>query len=463
MSVRVAFLAALVLAALALVLWPVPVRAEGVVQAQATWCWAPSYSGAPTSDCGTSPSGACTVGANKLLAQWKASNDYLLAQGYYYVLTDGNINVTGASDTRECSGPGWQIRRPDGSVFAGRVFEGAAKYMGTLCPSDSTLTGPQCICNAGFDTTGTACVVRPPDCKLNEVFGAAQVYAVPSLTTFVCIAGCSARAQTAAADGAGKNWVWGPFIGLGETCTAGDAATSTPTAPAPDPAKPGECPGTVNGVTVYVPCKSTATGNQTKVDSPTPAASGASSAGTTSTRERTQTTCTDGVCTSTTTTTTTNPDGTSATAKKDDTKPQKTFCEENPNLSICKAGRFGGSCSAGFQCEGDGVQCAIARETFLRNCQLFEPSESSAIGLAAAAASAPALPASSVSFNLESRLSQVPLFGSSGGCPPDAAVSILGQSVALPFSRMCDSLAILAVAMKALALLVAALIVFRRS
>jgi hypothetical protein len=62
--------------------------------------------------------------------------------------------------------------------------------------------------------------------------------------------------------------------------------------------------------------------------------------------------------------------GTTTTEKQE--KPKDTFCQENPTSSICKTGSFSGSCTSGFTCDGDALQCSIAREQYARNCQMFD-------------------------------------------------------------------------------------------
>lgn len=69
--------------------------------------------------------------------------------------------------------------------------------------------------------------------------------------------------------------------------------------------------------------------------------------------------------------TTQNPDGSTTTK----TSSKSGYCQQNPNAKLCKDGGdsfFAGSCSASFTCEGDAIQCAIAREQHIRNCELFE-------------------------------------------------------------------------------------------
>ena len=99
-------------------------------------------------------------------------------------------------------------------------------------------------------------------------------------------------------------------------------------------------------------------------------------------RKESHTECKDGVCTTTTTTTTTitnNSTGssTTSTSTSTSTESQGGFCKENPGSKLCGKGgdegsEFGGACKEGFSCEGDAIQCAIAKEQHRRSCQLFD-------------------------------------------------------------------------------------------
>ena len=81
--------------------------------------------------------------------------------------------------------------------------------------------------------------------------------------------------------------------------------------------------------------------------------------------------------------------------------------------------------------------------------------------MAAGAASGLGLPGGDQGFDLGSRLSSAPLFGSSGSCPNYVSVNVSGQSYTIPFSAMCSNLRILGAALMAFAYLVAGFIVFR--
>lgn len=96
-----------------------------------------------------------------------------------------------------------------------------------------------------------------------------------------------------------------------------------------------------------------------------------------STTTTTKTTQPDG--TIITNTTTANPDGSAKDPMGDFCKSnpaspmckgQDPFCQSNPDSIVCKKSSFGGSCGA-FSCDGDAVQCAIAKKQYEENCTLF--------------------------------------------------------------------------------------------
>lgn len=297
----------------------------------------------------------------------------------------------------------------------------------------------------------------PPDpssCVKGAVLAPANtVFESGALSTQVCIGGCLARAKSAAESSSGKFYVWGPITGTGESCTTG--APTTPGSPAPDPSKPGYCPVTVNGQAVAVPCDKAKTDT---VSSSSGSASSPSGAASSNGTTITTTTCTGaGSCTTTTTTTTTKSDGTTETKTEEKPTEEKSFCEQNPTMPICQEGKFGGSCSSGFTCSGDAVQCSIARELHARNCEFFAPSDASSVGTAAASGGLrpgdhPGLSPVSQALTFD----QSALIGA-GACPADINVNMGGLApLVLSFSALCGVagwLGNLLVAMTALACL----------
>ena len=200
-----------------------------------------------------------------------------------------------------------------------------------------------------------------------------------------------------------------------------------------DPTKRAECEGKENK------CPSGQVQSKTQVGTCVPGTdgSGKDSAGN-------KVECKNGVCT------TTKPDG----SKED--KDQKGFCKENPDLSICKENKdtFGGSCDGGFSCEGDALQCAMAKEQHIRNCQLYAPDKdvNSLTNKALNGTddkSADALKASAGQINVTTSFDQSGL-GWSHSCPADPHIPLNfgGRSAefTIPFSRICGPLGILSLA-----------------
>jgi hypothetical protein len=372
------------------------------------------------------------------------------------------------------------------------------------CPADSTSVAGQCVCSAGFivNQAGTGCAAPPNHCS--ESIGqsmpgevSAPVTGKGVVPSALCGEGCQYLPTGGAAAGAG---VWGGKNGKwwysgngsdwkvsGVTCSSSPdqpAGPLNPPKPLPDPPPKGMCPGSVNGVSVVVPCDETGTSSGSGTPSPgtggggggtgggsggtgttpgpggsntgapvtTPSPSGAAPGSSTNT---TQTGCNQSTCT-TTTTTTNKPDGTTTTQTGSTTTDKGTYCKDNPGSPNCadKQSSFTGACAA-TACNGDAVQCAIAREQYRRNCELFDATEASARGPAAATAGDqpgdhPGAHKSSVALGTFDQTNIL-----AGGCPADMSVPVSHfGSVTLPFSKLCgpaDVLGNVLVAITALA------------
>jgi len=150
------------------------------------------------------------------------------------------------------------------------------------------------------------------------------------------------------------------------------------------------------------------------------------------------TTCKDGKCT------TTKPDGST------DEKPEKEFCKENPDAPQCKKSNWGGSCGS-FTCDGDAIQCAIAREQHQRNCKLFDEKTSHPAYQAAVDGtdeqSADKLKAKAEQISVGTNFDQSGS-GWAKACPadPEIALGFVQQSFTIPFSRICGPLEALSLA-----------------
>lgn len=271
------------------------------------------------------------------------------------------------------------------------------------------------------------------------------------------------------------NVTWGSWAQSGFSCTAGTPSVLTSNDPKVQAAKQcaaGTCPGTVNGQSVCVPCdKTKQTESSSSTTSASTTASGATSSTTTTGSESgtARTECEDGQCTTTTTTTTTGANGDKTDKTTTTTEPQSDYCTRNPKAEVCKGteSSWGGSCGA-FTCDGDAVQCAQAKAGWELACGLKVDETNPLIGVGQQAtaggdrpADHPGNQANTIALDLSSRLSSVPLFGTSGDCIADKSITFMGKGYTLPFSKWCPYLNILGSAFLAACYLAAAFIIFR--
>lgn len=124
-------------------------------------------------------------------------------------------------------------------------------------------------------------------------------------------------------------------------------------------------------------------------------------------------------------------------------------------------GQFGGSCKAGFACKGDAIQCAMAREQFMRNCQAFDNSSPESQLYEKSKGKdgdvTKDLPGNST-LDVGSALSRDSLIGG-GSCMPDLTLTVMSQAVHVPFSQYCDYFRYMGYILVAFSLLVAVRIV----
>lgn len=376
------------------------------------------------------------------------------------------------------------------------VTQGISK----LCP-DGTLN------HSGDAQAPAGCYRQVPadPCSAGAVLGAAGTRWTyqgdyPGFGGY-CIGGCGyALYGTEGYDKtSGMSTATGYMRSTGSTCTGNETPRTTdsgvnnaqpttqPTSSTPDPSacKSGEVPytGTVNGKTVTVcgaPSKTSGTQSEstTKSTSTTTNNNGTQTTNTTNTTESTtkKTTCENGTCTTTTHSTGSSgggsgtSGGSSSSGSETKTEPQESFCKNNPQSPICKEGTdssFGGSCGA-FSCSGDAVQCAQARAAHELLCEVKLSDTDPNVIAGKTGASGGLVPGDhpgangqTQAFALSSMLDSTPLFGTSGDCIADKTVPMMGQTLTLPFSRMCGALELLGNAFLAACFLAAGMIVFR--
>lgn len=255
----------------------------------------------------------------------------------------------------------------------------------------------------------------------------------------------------------------------GLACAISSGSTpgsGTSTIPTITPANCKGSYGTVNGVATCVPLNSTVaptTVSKTKTVQTTTPTGDASTVDTVDT-----TVCQNGRCTTTTSTTTT-VNNSKVTGSSTVGELQGDFCQKNPKAVMCstateKDSSFGGACLSGFTCEGDAVQCAIAKEVYVQNCKLNAPTDQSSLFDSERKRSGNLtsdLPGNSNVTLSAASFDQSNALGAGASCIQDLSVTVMGRPLLLPFSMVCPGLENLGAVLLAVSFLLAARIVIR--
>lgn len=235
------------------------------------------------------------------------------------------------------------------------------------CPTGQTLidantcTGsPPIVCNT--DSVGT---VEFPTAYPNSNDFPAGLKA--EIVAGGCYNGCQVRIDGNSSQSmmyrkvGTNNFIVSEAVRTGSTCT-----TSTPavggnslTVTQKDCLAQGKTFGQVNGVDVCLKTGTKGSAPVLAIADKTQTGTGKNPTATTSF----STVNNDNSVTTSTVTTITNPDGTKSTSETANKQDKPSFCEENPNSKICqddKKSTFTGSCPQST-CDGDAIQCAIAR------------------------------------------------------------------------------------------------------
>lgn len=389
-------------------------------------------------------------------------------------VTDGNGVVTSSGNYVRCL-------RTNGQYDA---WYPITTYSGTFnsCPANSTSNGSSCTCSSGFIGSGGQCIQDPcvntkdivnPNYSVVSSNGLcdASVIGVNGLSGM-----CSANfTASSLVKYDGVTYCVGKLTYTGATYSGPQVQTYTPTgaqstanqqsatAAANDAAAKeyaanlasGKCPGTVNGLQVWVAC-STVEAKKTTTTTVKDAAGNVTSTGTATVTDSTS--CTGLTCT--TLKTTANPDGTSSVVTLSASKA--TFCAENPTASVCKTTSFAaGDCNTPPVCDGDAIQCALAKQQKETLCALTKTSTESALYDSKKSLTGnqtgdnpnnETVSLTSGSFDTSSALG-------SGSCIADKVVTVWGKSVSLPFSQVCSWLAVMGNILVSVSLLAAARIV----
>lgn len=373
------------------------------------------------------------------------------------------------------------------------------------CPANSTQSGSTCTCNAGYTEEANQCIEPQPSdpCELladmcSGSQGMSTSFSLPGRKTgvsFTCMAptaigtndplpgctkGCMAQVggfTTAFQDNSGSWVTTGSAKYSGATCDPSVIndlnAESDPeyvpeenpkTSDKPDPSCPNGFKGTVNGVSVCVPPKSSSGISELEEKD---------NGDGTKTNTKTEVKCENGKCevtkTSTTTNTTTN--NTVSSSSVTTTVDKADYCSKNSSAGVCKneqgeeegKGSFGGSCQAGFTCKGDAAMCAMAKEQHKRNCETLEEDKDPSsffnqVKNGTDSQSAKSMQDNASQINIATQLDKSG-YGWSRSCPANTRIdlSFVSGSFEMPFDKLCGPLKIfsdIALAITALSLLV---------
>jgi hypothetical protein len=191
----------------------------------------------------------------------------------------------------------------------------------------------------------------------------------------------------------------------------------------------------------------------------------------------------DGSTTTKTIEKTTNPDGSTSTTSKTITgldpngkqgqpdKPENDFCKLRPDLNICRNSSVAGQCGQ-ISCNGDAIQCSTLRAAAAMQCAQEKDVEAvkampvKALGDQVLSGADPmkgqideALKGKEVDMSAAS-LDQSGFLGG-GSCLADKSISVMGASVSMSFSSVCERIQPLRAAVMACAFIIAYLLVAR--
>jgi hypothetical protein len=163
----------------------------------------------------------------------------------------------------------------------------------------------------------------------------------------------------------------------------------------------------------------------------------------------TKTTASNGTVTSSETESTGTRPGSTTIGKKDTQEDKSDLCARNPTLTICRNSTVVGTCGE-ISCNGDAIQCATLRAAAAMECKArtetdeIKASPGHALGSAMMAGNDPlksTFPtvASATVVQAPSALDNSGWLGG-GSCFADKTVVVMGKSIVLPFSKSCDAL-----------------------
>lgn len=397
-----------------------------VIRSLLLWLWlfaaSPAQAAFPATV--TTPAGACTVAPCYTYGYQPPSGGFVPAASWSSACA-GVVQANRASS-------GWNfVISQDTDPHCTATYQGGSYYFGVAktsaspvtpsytCPSDATLSGSSCICNAPSVQSGSSCVDPNVD-RCSAAKDGSDLFTgfanPPTLGSSFCpsdgaASSCASKVTGAFAIVKNGVKVWTYEVGYsGGTCT--------PPAPTTE-GVPTTCkgsPGTVNGVSVCIPVDDKNVVESIKQETTTAPVSAASAPGAAgSTTKSNLGICSGNSCSVTeTTSTTTSPGGTPVVTVVKKDMPKDDFCKENPRSISCKEYNLGEV--AGQPIASQTVQLGITK---------------------------------AASFGPEN-----------AACPAPKTAAIMGVSLVMPYTLLCDFAAMIRPLLIGFAYLSAALTFF---
>ncbi|WP_147310571.1 hypothetical protein [Cupriavidus taiwanensis] len=304
-------------------------------------------------------------------------------------------------------------------------------------------------CYDGSAPVNGVCGSPPPACSdasmINKYVGAGVQGTATTLPTTVCIQGCAYTAGSVGVQ-VGTSYSMDLGKGTGQTCTGANYDTIDTTTKPTDPpslrscAMKGQVYGTVNGVGICAAAgtiPNSTVKQQSTSTTQTTDASGVQAAPQT---EGTTVVVSNVGGVPKVTETKTNPDG----SKTETTEDQVSYCQKNPTAQVCKESEStasgGADCTTPPSCSGDAIQCMMVNQQWRTRCDSNQPSSLSDLGSKLVNGQDPVLAAGSSNPFMR----QATAVGGSidqtaflsGGGLSDKVVTVSGQTITLPFSRL---------------------------
>jgi len=285
-----------------------------------------------------------------------------------------------------------------------------------------------------------------PDCTSdsvkNKYVGAWVVGGGSTAPNYACIQGCQ-YPQGSTAVGLQSSYGMSIGKGNGQTCSGANYDSIDTTTKPSDPPSPVSCGklgliyGTVNGVGICEKGGVIPGTSVTKNDSSTTTKTDASGVQAPSQTTNTTTNITNNNGVSTVTQTTTKPDGTKETT----TEPTDVFCARKPDDAVCKTkseASGGDDCKVAPVCKGDAIQCAMLTQQWKTRCDNQQTNAASDLATQVLGGNDPSKnPADKENRDvrpISNSLDQTAFLG--GGGLQDKVVTVSGQAITLPFSRL---------------------------